>query len=153
MRQFWYSADVSKWRKVSWEHGRIPPEGSLVIFNTGTYGHVAIARAGSTDDSLRSFDQNWSEPRRCTLESHRYTSHGVLGWLILPGAAIQVTPTLVKWTFQLVYGKPWWQSPNFYSKVRERLRVACKGFIGEYGYDPRGASAFFRKYLNNQGIP
>lgn len=59
-----------------------PQEGDIPIWNGrvgGGAGHIAIALKGSTINTLKSFDQNWSKPLYCTLESHTYTN--VRGWL------------------------------------------------------------------------
>ena len=79
----WFAnASTSRWTKVRYLRGRRPPQGAIVCFRVGEFGHVAIAVGGSTVDVLQSFDQNWSRRRICTREAHRYTSHGVVGWLI-----------------------------------------------------------------------
>lgn len=153
VRQFWYSADVKRWRKVAYEHGRVPASGALIIFDVGVYGHVGIAIPGSSLDVARSFDQNWSTRHICAKESHRYTAHGCLGWLSLQGEEVHIGPSIVQWAFALAYGKPWWQAPGFYARKKESLRVALHKFVNKYGYSPVESPNFFRTYLANLGIP
>lgn len=153
VRQFYYNCDLKKWRKIAYEHGRVPPAGALLIHDVGTYGHVGIVLDGSTLDYARVFDQNWSVYHKCTKDTHRYTSTGVLGWLVLQGETVQVGPGLVKWAFKLAYGAEWWQKYNFYLKVKPKLKALLDAFVSKYGYSPVEAPNFFRKFLANNNVP
>jgi len=57
-----------------------PPMGAIVVWDGGINngpGHVAVARAGSDTNTLRTDDQNWGQPRVVPID-HNY-SH-VIGW-------------------------------------------------------------------------
>jgi len=57
----------------------VPQEGDIVLWNNGTYGHVAVFVEGN-DISFRSFDQNFPTGSFCHVQNHpNYT--GVAGWL------------------------------------------------------------------------
>lgn len=56
----------------------IPVEGDIVIWGSGTYGHVAIFIEGDVNRFI-SFDQNYPDGTSCHKQVHSYS--GVLGWL------------------------------------------------------------------------
>lgn len=58
----------------------IPPAGSIVIWNRGIgpYGHIAIVRAGSDAQTLRTVDQNWNGHPYAEAVNHNYNA--VIGW-------------------------------------------------------------------------
>jgi surface antigen len=58
-----------------------PPKGSILVTDSGRFGHVAVVES-SNSDYANTIDQNWSKKHRVTRERHRYTSHGVIGWII-----------------------------------------------------------------------
>lgn len=61
-----------------------PNKGDIVIWKSkDKIGHIAIAVDGSTASKAKTFDQNWSKPLYCTLESHTYTgtNYVIIGWL------------------------------------------------------------------------
>lgn len=63
-----------------------PQKGDLVVWNTNVgngAGHIAIAYSDFSTTSFKSFDQNWSQPLLCTLETHSYNN--VSGWLRFRG--------------------------------------------------------------------
>jgi hypothetical protein len=79
------TAETQYWSKVANQPSNFPPSGALVVFDArpgNAFGHIAIARPGSSKDKLLTFDQNWSRHHRCSLETHRYTADKVIGWLI-----------------------------------------------------------------------
>lgn len=61
----------------------VPPAGSIVVWGTGIgpYGHIAIARAGSTPSKLLTVDQNWNGHPYVEAVTHNYNS--VMGWGII----------------------------------------------------------------------
>lgn len=70
----------------------VPPMGAIVVWDdgiNGTVGHVAVARAGSDTNVLRTDDQNWGVPRVIAVD-HNYNH--VIGWGIPKGNASNVTP-------------------------------------------------------------
>ena len=59
----------------------VPQTGDVVIWNGvvgGGAGHIAIVRTAGIDQ-FESFDQNWSQTQRCTLENHTYSN--VIGFM------------------------------------------------------------------------
>lgn len=57
-----------------------PPMGAIVVWDGGINngpGHVAVARAGSDTNILRTDDQNWGQPRVVPID-HNYNH--VIGW-------------------------------------------------------------------------
>jgi len=58
----------------------VPPEGAIVVWDRGVgpWGHIAIARKGSTTSVLKTVDQNWNGRPDATAVDHNY-SH-VIGW-------------------------------------------------------------------------
>lgn len=56
----------------------VPTEGDIVLWGSGTYGHVAIFYEGN-ESSFRSFDQNYPTGTPCHVQDHTYSN--VLGWL------------------------------------------------------------------------
>lgn len=56
----------------------IPEKGDIVIFSTGTYGHVSVFVEGNTT-RFTSFDQNYPSGSLCHLQGHTYSA--VIGWL------------------------------------------------------------------------
>lgn len=77
---FFNRASTRFFRKVRNTPRGIPPEGSIVVLSHGRYGHVFIAKRGSTTSKMFSLDQNWSRPHKITDEAHRYSE--CIGWLI-----------------------------------------------------------------------
>jgi len=58
----------------------VPQCGDIVVFKTGTAGHVSIANGVGDVNNFQSFDQNWgSTVRKCGLITHVYDD--VLGFL------------------------------------------------------------------------
>jgi hypothetical protein len=61
-----------------------PLKGDIVIWSSkDNIGHIAICVEDGNTKNFKSFDQNWSKPLYCTLETHTYTgtNHNVVGWL------------------------------------------------------------------------
>lgn len=61
-----------------------PLKGDIVIWSSkDNVGHIAICIENGNINNFKSFDQNWSKPLYCTLETHVYTgtNHKVIGWL------------------------------------------------------------------------
>lgn len=61
-----------------------PLKGDIVIWSSkDNVGHIAICVEDGNTKNFKSFDQNWSKPLYCTLETHIYTgsNHKVIGWL------------------------------------------------------------------------
>lgn len=56
----------------------VPEAGDIVIFSSGTYGHVSIFLEGNTS-RFTSFDQNYPSGTLCHKQGHTYS--GVIGWL------------------------------------------------------------------------
>lgn len=58
----------------------VPPEGAIVVWNRGVgpWGHIAIARKGSTKSVLKTVDQNWNGRPNATAVDHNYNH--VIGW-------------------------------------------------------------------------
>jgi len=56
----------------------IPEKGDVVIFSTGTYGHVSVFVEGNAT-RFTSFDQNSPIGSLCHLQGHTYSA--VIGWL------------------------------------------------------------------------
>lgn len=84
-KEMYAKAPTRKFRKVKYTGENRPPSGAIVVFDGhagNPYGHVAIARAGSTKHEHNTFDQNWSRYRRCSRERHRARRDRVIGWLI-----------------------------------------------------------------------
>jgi len=79
-KKFYANASTTFFRKVKNSPKGVPPEGAIVVLNHGTYGHVFIAKKGSTAVKMFSLDQNWSRPHRITDEAHSYAE--CIGWLI-----------------------------------------------------------------------
>lgn len=80
-KDFFHNANPAHFDKIPNTPNAFPSEGDIVVFDHGFYGHVAIAWRECSDTNLFTFDQNWSEPRRCTFETHSYTRDKVIGWL------------------------------------------------------------------------
>lgn len=70
----------------------VTPAGAVVIWGRqiGPWGHIAVARAGSDTNILRTVDQNWNYHPYVEPVDHNY--NGVIGWGIPKGAASNVTP-------------------------------------------------------------
>lgn len=84
-KEMYAAASPRKWRKTRWKFGKVPPAGAIVVFDDhpgNQWGHVAIARAGSTKHELLSFDANWNTYRVASRETHRYARDRVVGWLL-----------------------------------------------------------------------
>ena len=64
----------------------VPLEGDIVIFGSGTYGHVCIFIDGNVN-KFNSFDQNYPTGSPCHVQSHTYS--GCLGWLRYKGSLPQ----------------------------------------------------------------
>lgn len=60
----------------------VPQEGDIVLWETGTWGHVAIFIEGDVN-KFNSFDQNYPVGSPCHIQSHTYS--GCLGWLRFKG--------------------------------------------------------------------
>jgi hypothetical protein len=60
----------------------IPEEGDIMIWESGTWGHIAIFVEGDVN-SFRSFDQNYPTGSPCHIQNHTYS--GMLGWLRYKG--------------------------------------------------------------------
>lgn len=60
----------------------VPNEGDIVIFGSGTYGHVSIFIEGDANN-FKSFDQNYPVGSPCHIQGHTYSS--CLGWLRYKG--------------------------------------------------------------------
>ena len=61
-----------------------PLKGDIVIWSSkDNVGHIAICVEDGNTKNFKSFDQNWSKPLYCTLETHVYTgtNHNVVGFL------------------------------------------------------------------------
>ena len=61
-----------------------PLKGDIVIWSSkDNVGHIAICVEDGNTKNFKSFDQNWSKPLYCMLETHVYTgtNHKVIGWL------------------------------------------------------------------------
>lgn len=61
-----------------------PLKGDIVIWSSlDKIGHIAICIEDGNTVNFKSFDQNWSKPLYCTIETHIYigTNHQVIGWL------------------------------------------------------------------------
>jgi len=61
-----------------------PLKGDIVVWSSkDNVGHIAICIENGNIKNFKSFDQNWSKPLYCTLETHVYTgsNHKVIGWL------------------------------------------------------------------------
>lgn len=56
----------------------VPKNGDIIIWNNGTYGHVAIFIEGDVN-RFTSFDENFPDGALCAKVIHSYL--GVLGWL------------------------------------------------------------------------
>lgn len=58
----------------------VPPAGAIVVWNRGIgpYGHIAIARVGSTNTNLLTEDQNWNGHPYVEAVNHNYNN--VIGW-------------------------------------------------------------------------
>lgn len=69
-----------------------PLKGDIVIWSSkDKVGHIAICIEDGNTKNFKSFDQNWSKPLYCTLETHVYTgtNHNVIGWLKPKNSIIQ----------------------------------------------------------------
>jgi len=64
----------------------VPQEGDIMLWTSGTYGHVATFVEGNVD-SFRSFDQNYPTGTPCHIQNHTYT--GVAGWFRCKSTNIQ----------------------------------------------------------------
>lgn len=76
-------AQTKHWTRMKNSPKNFPLAGDIVVFdakNKNKFGHIAIARDGCDARTL-TFDQNWSEKRRCTIEKHGYTKDKVIGWI------------------------------------------------------------------------
>lgn len=91
----------------------VPLEGDILIWNNGTWGHVAIFVEGDVN-SFRSFDQNFPTGSPCHIQSHNYTS--VAGWIRCkkPSIMVQVDSP----TFENLVRKS-----TIEDRVREKLKV------------------------------
>ena len=61
-----------------------PSKGDIVIWSSlDNIGHIAICIEDGSITKFKSFDQNWSKPLYCTIETHIYTgsNHKVIGFL------------------------------------------------------------------------
>lgn len=56
----------------------VPLEGDLVVWGSGTAGHIAIFLEGNAN-SFRSFDQNYPLNSPCHVQGHTYSN--VIGWM------------------------------------------------------------------------
>ena len=56
----------------------VPLEGDLVVWGSGTCGHIAIFLEGNAT-SFRSFDQNYPLGSPCHVQGHTYSN--VIGWM------------------------------------------------------------------------
>lgn len=50
----------------------IPARGDIVVWNNGTYGHIAIATGEGTTKWFNSFDQNYGINKKCRIVKHNY---------------------------------------------------------------------------------
>jgi len=58
----------------------VPQKGDLVVWNSGTWGHIAICLYADVQSPwFTSFDQNWPIGSKCHKVDHSYTN--VVGWL------------------------------------------------------------------------
>jgi len=64
----------------------IPKNGDIMIWGSGTWGHVAMYIDGNVN-SFKSFDQNYPTGTPCHIQDHRYNN--VLGWLRYKGSPPQ----------------------------------------------------------------
>lgn len=72
----------------------LPSPGDIVVFNSNTgggAGHVSIVYQDVSNNGFTGFDQNWSTPGRCNIETHSYTN--VLGYLKPKGSPGPTPPT------------------------------------------------------------
>lgn len=74
-----------------------PQRGDLIVFNSLVgqgHGHIAVCLA-ATSKLITSFDQNWSQVQRCSIETHKYTDFWgrviVDGWLRVKPSASPIT--------------------------------------------------------------
>lgn len=56
----------------------IPKKGDIMVWDSGTWGHVAIYISGDVN-RFKSFDQNYGTNKACRVVSHGYKS--ISGWL------------------------------------------------------------------------
>lgn len=77
---FFKNASTTYFKKVRNSPSLIPEDGWIAVFSHGVFGHVAVTRTKCTNHLIRSFDQNWSIPRRCSFEGHGYGE--IIGFLV-----------------------------------------------------------------------
>lgn len=82
--------------RITYNGSNVPNVGDIIIWSTavgGGNGHIAIVYENISSSSFTSFDQNWNEPHKCTIENHNYDN--VLGWIrkkgIIPPIPIPIT--------------------------------------------------------------
>ena len=71
----------------------LPAPGDIVVFDNNTgggAGHVSIVYSDISSSGYTGFDQNWSTPGRCSLDSHNYNY--VLGYLKPKGSTPPTPP-------------------------------------------------------------
>ena len=70
----------------------IPEAGDIIIWDTGSYGHIAIATDEADYQWFISFDQNYPIGSKCHLQEHNYK--GVIGWLRPEGNTMNIEQEL-----------------------------------------------------------
>ena len=74
----------------------VPEKGDIVIFSSGTYGHVSIFISGDAN-KFESFDQNYPKGSLCHKQGHTYS--GVIGWL---KPIVKQPDNMPKWLIDLL---------------------------------------------------
>ncbi len=77
-----YAKGQPGWTWVNNTPTGVPPPGSIVVFQVGQFGHVALALSGSNAHTLVSFEQNDPLGSPCHVHNYNYLSPKCLGWLI-----------------------------------------------------------------------
>lgn len=79
-RQLYANADPNVWEKIPYP--MIPKRGDIFVMNawgSNYAGHTGVV-TNADANTLYSFDQNWSQPNKCSDERHAY-SNIIIGYL------------------------------------------------------------------------
>ena len=82
-KEYWYhtpSVLFSRFAKIRYEDNFCFIEGDIVIWNTGKYGHVAIATGKQDDNTFYTYDQNYGKDKSIRRVCHNRSS-SILGVL------------------------------------------------------------------------
>lgn len=82
-KDYWYhtpSVLFSRFGKIRYEDNFCFIEGDIVIWNTGKYGHVAIATGKQDDNTFYTYDQNYGKDKSIRRVCHNRSS-SILGVL------------------------------------------------------------------------